>query len=198
MTRRIPVVATIVVAAAVALMIGLGIWQLERAKWKEGLLAQYAREQNLPPIGFPGLGSNGERPFFRRAIGTCARIIGRHAQVGENAAGEPGYVQIFDCYSGGDFPIPFSVEVGWSKNPNAAANWGGGPVSGIVAPDRLMGMRLVAAEAPPGLEPSKAPSPDSIPNNHRSYAVQWFSFAAIAIIIYGLALRKRIKEQPEP
>ena len=33
-----------------------------------------------------------------------------------------------------------------------------------------------------------------IPNNHRMYAVQWFAFAAIALLIYGLALRKRWKE----
>lgn len=90
-----------------------------------------------------------------------------------------------------------SVEVGWSKDPNAKVNWAGGPVSGIVAPDRRMRMRLVAASAPPGLEPSAAPSIRSIPNNHRSYALQWFSFAAIALIIYGLAVRKRWREEPK-
>jgi surfeit locus 1 family protein len=57
-------------------------------------------------------------------------------------------------------------------------------------------MRLVAAGSPPGLEPAAPPSTDSIPNNHRSYAVQWFIFAAIALIIYGLAMRKRWKEEP--
>jgi cytochrome oxidase assembly protein ShyY1 len=87
-----------------------------------------------------------------------------------------------------------SVEVGWSKNPNAKVNWNGGPVSGIIAPDRRTGMRLVAASAPPGLEPSAPPSLDTIPNNHRSYAIQWFSFAAIALIIYGLALKRRSRE----
>ena len=39
-----------------------------------------------------------------------------------------------------------------------------------------------------------SPSDDSLPNNHRSYAVQWFLFAAVASIIYALALRKRINE----
>jgi cytochrome oxidase assembly protein ShyY1 len=39
-------------------------------------------------------------------------------------------------------------------------------------------MRLVAASAPPGLEPSAPPSLDQIPNNHRSYAVQWFAVRA--------------------
>jgi cytochrome oxidase assembly protein ShyY1 len=90
-----------------------------------------------------------------------------------------------------------SVAVGWSKNPNAKVNWAGGAVSGIIGPDRLSRMRLVAASAPPGLEPSAPPSIGTIPNNHRSYAVQWFSFAIIALVIYGLALRKRLKdEQP--
>ena len=88
-----------------------------------------------------------------------------------------------------------SVEVGWSKDPNAKVNWPGGPVSGIIGPDRLKRMRLVAASAPPGLEPSAPPSIQSIPNNHRSYALQWFSFAAIAVIIYALAVRKRLREE---
>ena len=54
MIRRLPVIPTIIVAAAVALMIGLGVWQLQRAKWKEGLLARYAEAETLPPIAFPG------------------------------------------------------------------------------------------------------------------------------------------------
>jgi cytochrome oxidase assembly protein ShyY1 len=59
-----------------------------------------------------------------------------------------------------------------------------------------MRMRLVAASAPPGLEPSAAPSVSAIPNNHRSYALQWFAFALIALVIYGLAVRKRLRERP--
>jgi cytochrome oxidase assembly protein ShyY1 len=36
------------------------------------------------------------------------------------------------------------------------------------------------------------------PSRNRFYALQWFSFAAIALIIYGIALRKRLREQPKP
>ena len=199
MTRRIPVIPTIVVAAAVALMIGLGIWQLQRAKWKEGLLARYAAAQNLPPIAFPTVPLKTDQlPLFRSATGVCLRPVAHRAVAGENRAGEPGYVQIVDCSTGAEGP-GMSVEVGWSKNPNAKVNWSGGPVSGIIAPDSRMRMRLVAASAPPGLEPSAPPSLDTIPNNHRSYAVQWFSFAAIALLIYGLALRKKWREErPKP
>ena len=44
-------------------------------------------------------------------------------------------------------------------------------------------------------EPSAPPSLSSIPNNHRSYALQWFAFALIALVIYGLAVRKRLNPQ---
>ena len=199
MTRRLPIIPTIVVLAAVALMIGLGIWQLQRAKWKEGLLAKYAAAETLPPIEFPTVPLRDDQlPLFRHATGMCQRVVGLRAQVGENRAGEPGYAHIVDCSTGAEGP-GMSVEVGWSKNPNARVNWTGGPVSGVIGPDRRMRMRLVAASAPPGLEPSAPPSLAAIPNNHRSYALQWFAFALIALVIYGLALRKRLNDsRPNP
>jgi cytochrome oxidase assembly protein ShyY1 len=91
-----------------------------------------------------------------------------------------------------------SVELGWSQNPDVKPNWRGGLVSGMIVPDRLHGIRLIAASAPPGLEPAGLPSVETAvpvtPGRNRFYALQWFSFAAIALIIYGLALRKRLKE----
>lgn len=195
MTRRLPVIPTIIVVAAVAVMIGLGIWQLQRAQWKEGLLARYANAEKLPPISWPTTPLRDEQlPLFRHATGVCLRSIGNRAIAGENLSGEPGYVHIVDCATGAEGP-GMSVAVGWSKNPNARVNWAGGPVSGTIAPDSRTRMRLVAASAPPGLQPSAPPSLSSIPNNHRFYAIQWFSFAAIALIIYGLAVRKRRKEE---
>lgn len=195
MTRRVPIVATLVVMVAVATMIGLGFWQLQRARWKEGLLAQYDRAQRLPPITWPTAPvSSAQLPLFRHATGNCLKVVGKRAVAGENLAGEPGYAQILDCATGAEGP-GMSVEVGWSKNPNAKIKWNGGLVSGMIGPDRLMRMRLVADSAPPGLERSAPPSIRSIPNNHRSYALQWFSFATLALIIYALAVRKRWKEQ---
>jgi surfeit locus 1 family protein len=198
MIRRIPVIPTIIVLAAVAVMIGLGAWQLRRATWKQGLLAQYAAAERLPPIAFPTMPMRSDRlPLFRHATGVCLRVVGRRAVAGENRAGDPGYVQIVDCVSGAEGP-GMSVEVGWSKDPNAKVNWRGGPVSGIIAPDRRSRLRLVAATAPPGLQASAVPEVGSVspitPAGHRFYAATWFSLAAIALIIYGLAVRKRMRE----
>jgi cytochrome oxidase assembly protein ShyY1 len=197
-SRRLPLVPTIVVAAAVALMIGLGVWQLQRAKWKEGLLARYALAEKLPPIVWPTVPlKDAELPLFRHATGMCVKPVSQRAQAGENRSGEPGYVHILDCATGAEGP-GMAVEVGWSKNPNAKINWAGGPVSGVIAPDRHARMRLVAASSPPGLEPSAEPSLSSIPNNHRFYALQWFAIGLIALVIYGLAVRKRWREEPRP
>ena len=198
MSRRLPIVATLVVVVAVAVMIGLGAWQLQRAKWKAGLLARYEQAEKLPPITWPTVPLRTDQlPLFRQATGVCLRVVGKRAQAGENLQGEPGYVQIVDCATGAEGP-GMSVEVGWSKDPNAQVNWAGGLVSGTIVPDRRMGMRLVAASAPPGLQPSKPPSASTAspitPAIHRGYAAIWFSLAAIAMIIYGFALRKRLKE----
>ena len=201
MTKRIPIVPTIVVLGAVAVLIWLGAWQLQRAKWKERLLARYAQAEELPPIAFPTAPLHDDQlPLFRHATGVCLRVVGRRAIGGENQVGEPGYVQIIDCATGTEGP-GMAVEVGWSKNPNAKVNWAGGPVSGIIVPDRRSRMRLVAAGAPPGLEPSKTPdvitaSPVT-PAGHRGYAATWFALAVIALIIYALAVRKKMKAEPK-
>lgn len=187
---KLPLIPTLLVAAAAATMIALGFWQLSRAKEKGALLDSYAKAQQLPEMSWPTAPFAGELPLFRKASGTCLQVTGRRTAAGENRDGDPGYLHIADCRTGAEGP-GMAVEMGWSKDPNAATDWRGGPVSGIIAPDRVARMRLVAEQAAPGLQPSARPSPAIIRNNHLSYAVQWFSFAAIALIIYGLALRQR-------
>ena len=201
MTRKLPLIPTILVAGAVAVMLGLGVWQLQRAKWKDGLLRQYAEAEKLPPIAFPTLPiKDAQLPLFRHATGVCLRPVGRRAVAGENRAGETGYVHIIDCSTGAEGP-GLSVEVGWSKNPNAAINWSGGPVSGIIVRDKRTRIRLVAGTAPPGLEPSAVPAVSSAsavtPRGHRMYALTWFALAATGLAIYILALRGRWKKEQQ-
>lgn len=189
MTVRLPLIPTLVVAAAMLTMIGLGIWQLQRAEEKEALLARYESAQGLPPVAFPTIPVGENLPLFRRAAGHCLRVATFRSAAGQNRKGETGFVHIADCATGAEGP-GMAVEMGWSKDPNAGRGWKGGPVSGIVAPDGVMRMRLVSSTGLGGLEASAQPSTRSIPNNHLFYAVQWFLFALIAGIIYWLALRK--------
>ena len=194
MSRKLPLIPTILVGLAVATMIGLGVWQLERRKEKEALLASYAAAANLPPIGWPSVPPKEPLPLFRSATGHCLSVVGFRTAAGENRQGDPGFLVIADCRTGAEGP-GLSVELGWSKDPNAGRSFQGGLVSGVIAPDKLSRMRLVAATPGPGLMASEPPSPAIIPNNHLSYAIQWFLFAGIAALIYYLALRQQWRKE---
>ncbi|MGH6659615.1 MAG: SURF1 family cytochrome oxidase biogenesis protein [Sphingomicrobium sp.] len=198
MIRRLPLIPTLLVALAVAAMIALGLWQIQRAGWKERMIATHAKAQSLPPIAWPTVWPRPTAlPLFRHATGNCVRAVAKRSSAGQNRSGEIGYVQIVDCATGPEGP-GMSVEIGWSKNPNAVSSWSGGLVSGIIVPDQRAQMRLVAATPAPGLEASRRPSAESIssvtPAGHKGYAATWFAFAAIALLIYALALRKRWRE----
>jgi len=145
-------------------------------------------------VAFPTAPMFAERlPLFRKSEAFCLKPVAKRATAGRNRAGEVGYVHIVDCATGAEGP-GISVELGWSRDPNAPVAWNGGAVSGVIAPDSRSGMRLVADTPPRGLEASQPPSIAEIPNNHRSYAVQWFMFAALAVLIYVLAVRKKLKQ----
>ena len=194
MIRKLPLVPTVLVGLAVAVMIGLGIWQLERREQKLALLESYEAAAGLPPIGWPSVPPKEPLPLFRSATGNCLQVTGFRTAAGQNLNGEPGFLVIADCRTGAEGP-GMAVELGWSKDPNAGKAWRGGLVSGTIAPDSRSLMRLVAASPGPGLAASAPPSPDTIPNNHFSYAIQWFLFAGIAALIYALALRQRWQKE---
>ena len=194
--RRLPLIPTIIVAAAVATMIALGFWQLRRAHEKDALIARYAKAATMPPIAFPTVPIDSKNlPLYRYATGNCLEVVGRRTVAGESKGGEPGFAHVADCRTGAEGP-GMAVVIGWSKDPKAGADWKGGLVSGVIGPDKLSRMRLVIDGAVPGLQQAAPPSLDTIPNNHLSYAVQWFLFAAIAAIIYLLALRRSEATKP--
>lgn len=193
--KRIPVLATLVVLAAVALMIGLGIWQIDRLHQKQALIARYAAADRLPPIGWPTIPLGEDRlPLFRHATANCLSVADWRNAPGQSDADEPGFLVIADCRSGAEGP-GLAVELGWTKDPNGGRQWKGGLVSGVIGPDRLSRMRLHADQPGPGLAASAPPSLDSIPNHHLQYVFTWFAFSIIALLIYALALRRRWKTE---
>ena len=56
-------------------------------------------------------------------------------------------------------------------------------------------LQLEGQDPPAGDLPELLPPPETSLGPHLGYSVQWFLFAAIAMIIYALALRQRW--QPE-
>ncbi|HEX8643064.1 MAG TPA: SURF1 family cytochrome oxidase biogenesis protein [Allosphingosinicella sp.] len=189
--KRLPLIPTLIVAAAVATMIGLGVWQLDRAGEKEVLIARYRAAAGQPPVAWPAGAGDREALLYRRATGFCTQVTGWRAVAGRNRLGQSGWVHIAGCRTGGLEGPGMHAEMGWSRDHHAPRGWRGGAVSGVIAPDRENGIRLVADAPVAGLQPSAAPNPEDLPNNHMLYAWQWFFFALTAAIIYLLALRRR-------
>lgn len=195
-TRRLPVLPTIVVAVCVALMIALGLWQLvDRLPQKEAFIADLRANPARPVIAFPT--TPDDTLLFRRATADCRAPV----SIETKGAGASGFRLIARCRGG------LAVQLGTTHDPNRQVPWQGGVVFGYVshAPDgrsligtlfdhRPPAMMLVAATPPPGLAANAPPDPESVPNNHLSYGVQWFFFAAIASVIYLLAVRRRVTE----
>lgn len=183
--RRIPIIPTLLVLVAVAIMIALGFWQLARMHQKEALLAHYASARTLSSaVPFPRGAEAAEQALYRHSQVDCQQVLELSSMAGRSARGEAGVAQMARCrIDGGGEAL---VALGWSRDPHPPV-WHGGRVIGTIAP----GPRLIAHPPLAGLEANAVPDPGEIPNNHLSYAVQWFLFAATALVIYALALRKR-------
>ena len=205
--KRLPLIPTLVVAAAALTMVGLGIWQLQRAEWKERLLAEYALAGTLPAVDLDPLLDGETAPLpplsFRRALVSCrADEVAPEVRAGRNAADQPGQAYFVPCRPGAPgLAGRIRVNAGWAPRHDAVQRLSlGGIVAGRLGlVDEDGPVTLTAASAAPPLAPSAPASLDSIPNNHRLYAFQWFFFAAAALVIYVLALRTRRQDlPPEP
>ncbi len=185
--RRLPILSTLLVLAAVAVMIALGVWQLQRAEWKEHLLARYDRAITVSAaVPFPYAATEREAALYHHSSVDCRRVLSRGAIAGRNAADETGWAQTALCETPDG---QAEVALGWSRDPAIPA-WNGGLVNGMIGPAGE-NVRLIAMPPQAGLAQLATPDPHDIPNNHRGYAMQWFFFAATALVIYGLALRRR-------
>lgn len=206
---RFPLLPTLVVAAAVLVMVALGLWQLDRREEKEAMLARAAANPGKASVSFPQLGPVDPEILFRPSSVQCLRVVGWRTEAGRAADGSTGYRFIAECVTGAEGPGAL-VAMGVTKRPDAGPTWTGGQVAGWISeePDhrpfiaRLGGKplplrpMLIARTAPAGLKAAAPPSAADVPNNHLAYAVQWFFFAAVAIAIYLLALRKRGTAEP--
>ena len=200
---RLPLLPTAIVALAVPALVMLGVWQLQRAEWKEGLLERLAANAQAPAIARPAdLMTRRDELSFRRVRTICREIRPWPPSAARSVDGRAGYRQQIWCREGQGEPL--LVSIGVAANPALKVM----PVAGSVFTGRLVPRSgrspddppfVLIAEAP--VAPLAAEAPPTlagIPNNHRAYAVQWFLFAGILMVIYGLWLRQRPKKLAPP
>lgn len=204
--RRWPIIPTIVVLCAVAAMIALGVWQLQRKGEKEALIALYERNMAMSSlVTYPKLPPVPDAMLFRKSSVVCLEPVRWDPRSGTDRKGNSGIRMIADCRTGAEGPGVL-VDVGTSDD-FTPPKWNGGTVQGTVVPGpeqptliaRLTGnavparAMLVADTPVAGLRASAVPSGADVPNNHLAYAFQWFFFAVVALIIYVLAVRRRLQ-----
>jgi hypothetical protein len=91
----------------------------------------------------------GEPPLFRWATGYCLKPVTQRATAGRIARASPAMSISSIAATGAEGP-GMAVELGWSKDPNAKWQWPGGPVTGIIAPDRSTGSAWSRPPLPKG------------------------------------------------
>ncbi|ALH80809.1 SURF1 family protein [Sphingopyxis macrogoltabida] len=203
---RWPLIPTILVLAAVAVMIALGVWQLQRKGEKEALIALYQRNMAMSSlVTYPELPPVEDRFLYRKSSVVCLEPLRWDPRSGTDRAGKAGIRMVADCRTGAEGPGVL-VDIGIGDD-FAPPKWTGGIVQGTIVPGpeqptliaRMTGKAtparaMLVADAPvAGLRASAVPSAADTPNNHLAYAGQWFLFAVAALVIYILAVRRRLR-----
>lgn len=220
MGRVIPVVPTLIVAATLAVLVSLGLWQIDRMHQKEAMLARYHANSAAAPAPLPADIDDPERYAFRQVLLDCTFEGEARISPGASPTGKAGQHVYALCRQNGreDRVV---VDLGWqplqvSRSAAPLVDGLEARIEGVARPwvahttvESLSGSARIsretfAGDAPVapvfvqaervqplagGAFPEVVPSPvrpETIPNNHRSYAIQWFLFAATLLAIYGV------------
>ncbi len=212
--RLIPTLLTI---AIVAVNLGLGVWQLERLEWKTGLLARLDSQMSAKPVPLPETITDMTDWEYRRVTLAGQFRYDREFHLGPRVRnGVVGYQMVvpFRRASGGTV----LVNRGWIADTIKTVNRPEGivQVEGFVqAPKKPMfapvndpaknqwywlDARAMDATAPAyvvdavaepaGVYPAGGALRVDIPNDHKNYAIFWFSMACVMLLIYIMASRQ--------
>lgn len=201
--------------------IGLGVWQVQRLHWKQGLLAQIDAAEAEPPRPLDSDPRPFERvsvtgtflPVFARYGSDVRPVPGRGSVLGSSLVsplvrpGQPVIVvnrgwapETFDglpptgpvTVVGYIRPAEYPIRFGAADNPAARRFYALDPAA--------IGAALGVAQAapytlvqlgPPGSLPEPADALPRPSNDHLSYAMTWFGLSAALLVILVIYLRQK-------
>lgn len=198
-----------------AILMGFGVWQLQRLAWKEAILAEIEARIAAAPVALPAA-PEAERDRYlpvlaegrftgehldvlvsRKQIGAGLREIAVFETEGRRILVDRGFIPEARKadprdYAGtevtGNLHWPEEVD---SFTPPPDATTGLWFARDVPAMARALGTEpvLIVARAAtgPGIEPLPVDTSD-IPNDHLGYAVQWFGLAAVWLGMTGYLL----------
>lgn len=212
MTRRM-IAPLLVGLLGVAVLVSLGVWQLQRLEWKRGVLAEIDARLAAAPVPVPEL-PDPQADRYRRVRAEGALLPGEIHVYTAGPGGRVGYrivapMQLADgrriLVDRGFVPLaekdvarqpgPLAVtgSLVWPDDgppdPDRARNiWTGRDVPLMAADLGTEPVLVVAAETEPAGGPVPLPVTVVIPNDHLGYAVTWFGLAAVWTLMTGLWL----------
>ncbi|UWQ18831.1 SURF1 family protein [Jannaschia sp. M317] len=187
-----------------AVLVALGVWQLQRLDWKEGVIAQIEARITAAPVDLPPTPDQSADNFL--PVRLDARVTGAPLRVLGAWRGGSGYRIVAPVETGGrrvlvDFglvplsasettlaPGPYAIigNLSWPDDVTSAtpdpegSTWFGRDVSAMadtLGTDPLM---VVARTVTPSAGPQPLPvGVEGIPNSHLGYAIQWFGLALV-------------------
>ena len=211
--------AAVATAIALAILVALGLWQVQRLHWKQDLLARIDAAEHAPPQPLAGTPALFTRVTASGILRDQAGVYGAEVKDGQLGA------QLVEVLDRAGAP-PLLVVLGWVSTQGGLPRAVSGPVTvtGYVrlpeygnwlsAADDVAGRRfytldpgvigpaLGAANAAPfmlvALTPVAASGPvpaDALPrpvNNHLQYALTWFGLAGSLLGVFvAWAVRAR-------
>lgn len=213
---RNAIFAVILGLSGAAVLIGLGLWQLQRLEWKEGIIAGAARMIAADPVPLPAAPDPTEDRY--RAVAVTGGFTGEEAHVLTSTREQgPGYLVIaaYRTAEGrrilvdrGYVPevdktaprparaVPVTGNLNWPDDMTPSTPpydpgrkiWYGRDVAGIAA---LLGTEPVLVIARSDTGDGVTPRPVTTAgfrNDHWEYAVTWFSLAFVWLGMTALFL----------
>lgn len=189
-----------------AILISLGVWQMQRLEWKQGILAEIEAQITGPAIALPAqpdpemhryapvelTGTIG-RPEIHvlvsvKRVGPGYRLIVPFEAEGRRILLDQGFIPLEakdSARSAGEVTVrgnlhwPDEIDSYTPQNDLDANIWFARDVPTLAA---TLGTEPVLVIAATQTDPSVTPLPvdtSAIPNDHLNYAITWFSLAAV-------------------
>ncbi len=208
----------------VAILVALGVWQVQRLHWKETILAQIDASIAAAPIVLPA--DPAEDPDEYLAVTATGDLPGQEIHVlttvddfgagyrniavfetdGRRVLADLGFVGLEakdDARSATDVTLtgnllwPDEVD-GWTPAPDVAKNiWFARDLPAMAAALNTDPVLLVVRTATPP-DPERIPLPldtSVIPNDHLNYAITWFSLALVWAVMSGFLITRTLRRK---
>ncbi|MDC7685214.1 SURF1 family protein [Asticcacaulis sp. BYS171W] len=220
--KNLPLGLTIAVGLALAVLIGLGTWQLQRLHWKQQLLADLERTRQLPPVAAETLLNRGGEVAWRQVTLPCPvdpqKVVYMHG-IKEGVA---GFHVLTLCPLGKDAIVadlgfattkgpldwpsslsltgrlrPYEAPNGFTPpNDAKSGNWYSRNVTDLSNQwnAKLRGDYFIAASQPVGSGVTPVNAAANLPNRHLEYALTWYGLAVALIGVYIAVLYQRARK----